>query len=792
MRCTLFNHLFVTSSAVAMLAVAAPAFAADADATPASSTAAAATAQTQEIVVTAQRRKETLNEVPTSIQAWSGSQLSNYGVSDISALTMTTPGFEVAQSVGFTQLYVRGIGNDVFIGSPSVMTYVDDVPILWASLSSQMVDVERVEVLKGAQGGLYGRNATGGVINIITKQPSTSGFAADVTADYGEKSTVRLAGYVNIPLTDTTALSFTGERDTHDPYVQNITTNPNPFTAAMFPVTNIAGPGTASFFGTPAQTAAHLNSGVQPLSGYNNEDFYQLGSKLLLKPADNIKFVIAGDYSYRDDTSNVGEYTGNPGLAQAALLMPYLHAITGGTPNIPANFFPTVTKSFTTAMGWPGGTTQMNAGASGTFTWENPVYTFTSISAYRYQRFTDKVDYGAAMIPTIDMDRFENKSKYFYQEFRFVSSAKGPFTWLGGATYTNYEVRNTTALIFYPPGPRTTVASTNDQIENWSVYGQLGYDLTKHVNLTVSGRYVGETNTEQFFNTDTLTNPNGYAPASVESKVFLPSATLKYSLDNGGNAYVRYARGFKSGGINNNPPALFTLVGGNPNEGAFYKGEYVNTYEVGLKTPLFERAVQLSGALFYNDYKNLQTTVIPSNPVIASGIINAGSARTYGAELSLDWRVSRALTVGTNVGYLNAKYRNFSYPGDSLINAFNNNGDQMPYAPEWQFVLHGNVDQPINDQYAFTGSVVGTYQSKEITAYPYGSPGAPITSQPGYWLVNLRAGLRTADQRYELAIFAKNLLNQAYYTNINSSNYTGATYFWGNPRIVGVELKAHF
>lgn len=136
MRCTLFNHLFVTSSAVAMLAVAAPAFAADADATPASSTAAAATAQTQEIVVTAQRRKETLNEVPTSIQAWSGSQLSNYGVSDISALTMTTPGFEVAQSVGFTQLYVRGIGNDVFIGSPSVMTYVDDVPILWASLSS--------------------------------------------------------------------------------------------------------------------------------------------------------------------------------------------------------------------------------------------------------------------------------------------------------------------------------------------------------------------------------------------------------------------------------------------------------------------------------------------------------------------------------------------------------------------------------------------------------------------------------------------------------------------------------
>src|SRR5262249_17965893 len=159
-----------------------------------------------------------------------------------------------------TQIFIRGIGNSVFVGAdPSVATYIDDVPRIYGSMVNQLIDVDRVEVLKGAQGGLYGRNATGGVVNVVTRQPQTDTLAANGLVDYGELNTLRAAGYVNIPLTDKIALSLAAERDSHDPYVRNISTDTAPYTAAMFPG--------GSLLGTAQQTADYFNSGVKPSNG---------------------------------------------------------------------------------------------------------------------------------------------------------------------------------------------------------------------------------------------------------------------------------------------------------------------------------------------------------------------------------------------------------------------------------------------------------------------------------------------------------------------------------------------
>lgn len=157
----------------------------------------------QEIVVTAQRRAQSILSVPMSIQAVTGDQLLNTGLTEVRDLAYTTPGLTVDYSAGYSQIYIRGVGNAIFVGAdPSVATFIDDVPRIYGSLVQNFVDVDRVEVLKGAQGGLYGRNATGGVVNIITRQPNTDTLEGNALVDYGEKNTFRAAAFVNVPMGD--------------------------------------------------------------------------------------------------------------------------------------------------------------------------------------------------------------------------------------------------------------------------------------------------------------------------------------------------------------------------------------------------------------------------------------------------------------------------------------------------------------------------------------------------------------------------------------------------------------
>src|ERR1700735_4123774 len=219
----------------------------------------------EEIVVTAQRREESVLQVSDSVQAFTGPALTQQGITNLVNLQYVTPGYLPAESSGYTQIFIRGVGNSIFVGAdPSVATYIDDVPRIWGSMVNNFVDVERVEVLKGAQGGLYGRNATGGVVNIVSRQPDTNDFAANGLFDYGDYNTFRGAGYLNIPLAPNVAFSMSVERDSHNAYIRNISINPTPYNASMFSGASFV-PGLS-----PAILAATLNSGVSPSAGYND------------------------------------------------------------------------------------------------------------------------------------------------------------------------------------------------------------------------------------------------------------------------------------------------------------------------------------------------------------------------------------------------------------------------------------------------------------------------------------------------------------------------------------------
>jgi iron complex outermembrane receptor protein len=358
---------------------------------------------------------------------------------------------------------------------------------------------------------------------------------------------------------------------------------------------------------------------------------------------------------------------------------------------------------------------------------------------------------------------------------------------IGGASYlTSHYVGYTTLNILDPFVVGVPTAHAIDFVKNYSVYVQPEYDITKDLTLTASGRFVKEINTAEFPGT---TPPNS---ETLEEQKFLPSATLSYKLSGGGNVYIRYAEGFKAGGVN---PVASADVFSNPStQGGNFKGETVNTYETGVRMPFLDNKVQATAAIFYNDYKNLQTAAHANaaHAAIIEAIINAGSARTYGVEGTLNWRITSPITVGVSAGYLNAKYKTFENTDPTVLETFNLSGTRLPNAPELQASIYGNYDQPITQSLRLVGNVLVSYTSF-ILWTDSGLPGVlPDVGQSAYTLVNARIGIRTTNDRYGVSVFGNNIFNTAYTTYGSSAATTGNLLTWGNPRIVGVEGTVKF
>jgi iron complex outermembrane receptor protein len=759
---------FLSASAATALAMAQPALAQ----APGDSEVPGAGAE--EIVVTAQRREQSIMTVPLSIQAASGEALAAQGIHDINSLQFVTPGFQPASTSGFVQVFIRGIGNSVLVGAdPSVATFIDDVPRIYGTSADNLVDVERVEILKGAQGGLYGRNATGGVVNIITRKPTTDAVHGDFRASYGEKNTFRLSGYINVPLSESIAVSLAAERDKHDAYVKNISVKA-PFTASNFP-------DGATFAGqtfTPQGAADFFNGGVDP-QPLNDQDFVAVRGKLLLKPTDRLSITLSGDYYDKDDNNGQGLIAVNPAFHQAA--------VTGLFKSVGINAvlqpgFDVTPGKFEAVQGTRIFVPIREYGFSGTVVFNADAFDITSITAYRHQRTRYQASSGQSQVLDVQALVEYPTKEFFYQELRAVSAFDGPLRLLGGVTYLDNHQAGRTRVFLLNPALKIGDTQVDQKIENWSVYAEVGYDITDRLTLTGSGRYMRETNRAHFI------LPVDSDARSVDKK-FIPAATLSYKLDDG-TVYLRWARGFKTGGVNlATAPAYFPR----PEDGSVFGPETVDTYEAGYRQSLFGRKLQLTATAFYNDYRNLQVNARgnASYPAITTAFINAKSARTYGFEGSLDWRVIPALTLGVNAGYLNAKFKDFKLTDSTVLAPFDSSGMQMPKAPKWQLSFNGNLDAPVSDQFRIVGNVLVSHTSSVIFLQS-ALPGVlPNSVGPGYWLVNARLGLKTADDKYGIAVVADNLFNKEYYTYGNSLSL-GNSLTYGNPRIIRGEVTMKF
>ncbi len=730
----------------------------------------------EEIVVTAQRRQESVLQVSDSVQAFTGAALTQQGITNLVNLQYVTPGYLPSESSGYTQIFIRGIGNSIFVGAdPSVATYIDDVPRIWGSMVNNLVDVERIEVLKGAQGGLYGRNATGGVVNIVTLQPDTNAFAANGLMDYGDYNTFRGAGYLNIPLAPNVAFSMAVERDSHNPYIRNISINPTPYQASYFSGTPYPG------VPPPAILADVLNSGVTPSAGYNDASFTASDAKLLIKFSDTLKLTIAGDDSIKTDSDGGAIYQTEPMVTQAGVAGT-INLVTGYKVNLPPGFIAGSSGKFTTSMGLPTIVNLVDNGISGTAVWNGPGVDVTSISAYRHQFTNFFTDLAAATVPSTSVS-VRNYKHFVYQELRGVSTDAGPFHFLGGATFLHNDFTGNTLVFLLNPLVPLPLTHVNTYVKDETVYAQVGYDFTQKLNLTVSGRYIHETNDTGF------EQPLVSNATTTESKG-LPSATLSYALDRG-TAYARYARGFKAGGVN---PVASPSAFPEPNEGSVFGPEQVDTYEVGYRQALLDGRAQLTTAAFYNNYKDLQASAhaLPQYAgTIILAIVNAKSARTFGFEETFNMRVAPPLTVGVNAGYLDAQYTNFEIQNNPVLSNFNLNGTTMTNSPKWQIGMTAALDQPLTGELHLIGNLLQSY----ISAVNFGPPGAPYLPPPNgwaYWLTNARIGVGAADNRWSLQFFTNNVFNRSYVTYGESGAGTGNVLAWGNPRIMGGEITFKF
>jgi len=412
------------------------------------------------IVVTAQRREQSLLEVPLAISALSGDQLVSQGIREVSSLQYTTPGLVPNNGAGYVQVFIRGVGNTIFVGAdPSVASFIDDVPRIYGSLVNSFVNVERVEVLKGAQGGLYGRNATGGVINVITKQPRDDAFAAEGRLLYGSHNTLQASAFVNVPLAEGLAMTLSGQRNSHDGYVQNILGTTTPYTAAMFPA--------GSAIGTGQQTASFFNSGVHPPKRIGRADFWAVDGKVKLETG-NFTLTVAADWANKDD--DVGNEYANVDVENARQLSAFILGSFGFNTQLPVGFYKAPTGKFTVARSERGIAAIKDYGLSATAVLSLGGLDLTSITAWRKNK-TRYLDDQAGVAPTVLNIDVRADKQFFYQELRAVSSGDGPLEYLFGASYLNTDVKSSSVITYYPPLFTTAPVASTGGVENWSVYG---------------------------------------------------------------------------------------------------------------------------------------------------------------------------------------------------------------------------------------------------------------------------------------------------------------------------------
>lgn len=680
--------------------------------------------QLDEIVVTAEKREASLQDVPIAITAVDGKTLDNLAIDDMMDLYVQTPGLSFSRAGGEAQVYIRGIGTDAFgvTIDPSVAIHMDGVYLGRPQMGlAQFLDVERVEILKGPQGTLYGRNATGGAINIISRSPSEErdGYA---TIGVGSFERQELKAASNFTLSDSWTARLAGRYLKDDGFTDD------------------------------------LQAGGA--DAIDDQDMIALRATLAFDDGGPLDFKLIADYT---DFSS-GNRSSRPldGLSFAVVNGAQPQAF-GDTRNNLPTFHDWDTNGLTATLNYA----------------INDSLTLTSVTGVRSYESDFFFNTDGTEIE-VTRSYFAYESDQFSQEFRLSADDGGPLTWMVGAYYMDEDKEGALGLgrNTHPSfGTVSFIIPNEDETEALALFGEVSYQFSDQWNGTFGLRYSDEEKSDFTSVGAIFGDFTGLASTGSVVQFFTrteteswddvsPRFVLSYTPDDNSLYYGSITKGFKSGGWN--------AFDGSP----AFEPEEVISFEVGFKTDLADGKVRLNGSVFAYDYTDLQVSTFQDGLTVTT---NAADASIWGAELEI-WAVPiPELLIRGSIGYLNTEFEDFvsafgRCPADATpaelagpcngaiagaTRSVDLSGAALQNAPEvkanlnatYTIELAGGARVDLFGQASFQSQIYHTQFNDRLIGQE------PIT------LIDARASWHSADDKYEVAVFGKNLSDEEYFQN---------------------------
>jgi len=691
-----------------------------------------------EVVVTARRRAEALQDVPVAVTAITAETLENKGSADITELARSTPSLTLNSARGSNSTlisFIRGVGQqDPLWGfDPGVGLYIDDVYVARPQAAVlDIFDVERIEVLRGPQGTLYGRNTIGGAIKYVTRrigdEPSIS-----LQGAYGSYDQFDAIANVSGPVSDTVGISFGVARYLRDG------------------------------FGT------NLNTGTE----HYNKDVTAARASVEWTPTDSLFFRVAADWVQDSSNARHGH----------------------------REFAPILASEYDTRAGAGDRNDVQTRGISLTGEYVvNDMLTLKSITAYRDGETRGNIDFDNLPTPILDIPA-QYDDDQFSQEFQALLTGDN-WSAVAGVFYMDATASGAFDTVVGLVN-LTTLTSGSVDTKSWSAFGDLTYDFTDQLSLSVGGRFTSDEKTGTVFRQqylgirspffgNTAAVPLGLPRTNYtrtrDFEEFTPRVSLSYEITPDLTTYASWGRGFKSGGFDMRGDAVLY-----PNTVDGYDPETVETIEIGLKGTLFDR-FSFATAIFDSSYEDQQiTTQYPAGATVASVVDNVGSSSIRGWEFEGSLRATENLVINGMVSYIDAEFDEFlAYIPTGPLNATCptlvgcfvdvSNLRDFQNTPEWTGSISATYTHWFEDgsEIAITPSAAyrGAYQQFETAS--------PLLDQDAYWMYDASAVWTSASDRWTVGFHGKNLSDERYRTGGYSfpGALTGDSLiaFYGAPR----------
>ncbi len=714
----------------------------------------------EELVVTAQKRAQNVQEVPIAITALSAQALKDQHVTNILDLNNLSPALQIKtdDNAANPKIFIRGVGlNDFNPNTATPVAIYTDGVYIGSPLAQmgQFFDLDRIEVLRGPQGTLYGRNTTGGAINVISKKP-TQDFTADASAEYGSYNALTLEGAVGGPVVkDVLAVRLAAQYVKDDGHTLNRLTGDHG----------------------------------------NDADRWTTRLSVLWTPSADFEVLAQGRY---------GHSKGGSIWAYNRSLIPQTAAATGPDGLCAPGFY--TSGQCTDALGYAntsdnkyqgdyhleGKDDVKTLGGSVTATWNLGAVSLVSVTGYDAAKRADLEDTDAGPNDLITAS-YKAKQSVVSEELRLQSDSKGPLTWVAGLYFAHDDLKTDSYYdilrIARNPTPANPTGADLDnsvgifgwpysqKTDSYAVFGQADYSITPKLTATLGLRYSSDKKDFHYVSNAEMGTITFFTiDASKTFGSLSGRLGVQYKATDDVNLYASYNRGYKSGGF-------FGGQSTEPSQFKPYRDEKVDAFEVGAKTMWFDRRLRANVSAFYYDYQDLQVyTLVLEGVRTVQNFTNASNAEIYGAELELSATPMRGLDVGLNASLLSAKYKDFkSLAGDY-------SGNQLPDAPKVSLTAQARYEWDLAGGQAHV-SADASYRSKVY----YDTRNIERLSDGARTFVNAQIGWTTPGKRYEFGIWGRNLTDETNISDIIPIEGLGFDLFnMGLPRTGGIYLRYNY